>query len=664
MVEITDKRVVVSDPVEEAAAIDGPWRREFHFDASFDGASDSQEEVFRQLGIPMLKQAWAGYDVSFLAYGQTGSGKTHSAQGDSSSSPGLIPRICDGLFEAIEGSGDDVSVEASYMEIYNESVRDLLLPTGKTLRVREHPRKGAHVPELTTVRVSSREEIAALVDVGTRSRATAATKANARSSRSHSVFTLAVSRRRAQPFSRRQSRYGWWCDNAEEKGDDNENTLIRAKIRLVDLAGSERVSTTGTDGVRLREAKSINKSLATLCDVIEALGANSAALRDEESSLSVEEDSLSVMSRPSSASFVRYGGGSLESQSAAGHTQQKGRFVPYRNSTLTWLLKDSLGGKSAVTMLACVSPSEMHYEETLATLKYAERARRVRTRPKRGTEEVDDSTLLFDQRAAMPPRPLETPPPQPWLLPPSTKTTWPNLTNLNPDPEFAGRRVWSLYNGGVAVVGSGPAATVKLRGAEVRPKHALIAAVNAQDPSSRFVVLVALPTATVHVDGTALDTADRCDALVLRHGSRVVFAGLHAFRFEERRDDDREQVDATEEWHAAQRELDGDEEATVDRFKADLRRLTPDSRAKIFEDYLGDDEPPILPTTQQKSRTNLVPNDDRPIVTSYRPPAAATPSPKVLVEDHDRDLASTRLRMDIAQAQLDAILGTGPSTRS
>ena len=205
------KKVVVSDPVE-AAHREGPgWARAFAFDAVFGddaalGRERQQEDVYRGLGVPLLAHAWRGYNASIFAYGQTGSGKTFSMLGGAAPTSslrdggdrGLIPRVCCGLFDAADAhaKSHDIAIEASYMEIYNETVRDLLLPTSKALRVREHPRDGACVPDLTVVRVANREELVALLQVGSKSRATAATRGNARSSRSHAVFTLALSRRK------------------------------------------------------------------------------------------------------------------------------------------------------------------------------------------------------------------------------------------------------------------------------------------------------------------------------------------------------------------------------------------------------------------------------------------------------------------------------------
>lgn len=606
VVSCVGHRVVVTDPVEgltrqaSMSSLTGgdtealpltAWHREFVFDASYEG--DGGDAVYQDIGVPLVKQAWAGYDSSLFAYGQTGAGKTYSMLGGPGE-PGLIPRVCAGLFEAIEASAgtDDVRVEASFMEIYNEGVRDLLLPTGRPLRVREHPQLGAHVPDLTTVRVTTADEIAALAEVGSRARATAATRANGRSSRSHAVFTLSVERRRIEE----DEHAGWWSS-----GEAWSRCTTRARLRLVDLAGSERVATTGTDGARLREAKSINKSLATLCDVIEALGANASKISRLYGGDDGGGDTVSVR-----ASRDEFSGPNL-------------KFVPYRNSTLTWLLKDSLSGNAFVSMLACISPAETHYEETLATLKYAERARRVRTRPPAQLvgEAVSESATSprkeDDDDVFRAPSARNSP-----ARGPSARKTWPNLTNLNPDPEFAGRRIWPLSDA-VTLVGSGPAATVRLRGKDVLSEHAIVAATN----RDQLVVLVGLDGSTCHVDGRLLDTRDRCDVVRLNHGSRVVFGLVHAFRFEAERHGAAD--DPTAEWTAAQRELL--QRPAVRRLKLDEPPPKFDVARRHEEDY----EPPDPPSTI--------------------PSPAATPRVPV-----DHDLAATKLRMDIAQAQCVTLL--------
>ncbi|KAJ8610298.1 hypothetical protein CTAYLR_009077 [Chrysophaeum taylorii] len=665
VVESRGTRVAVLDPIEDASS---SWRREFGCDLCFDddadgrSPADQQAAVFEGLGLPLLKHAWAGYDCALLAYGQTGAGKTYSMTGDDGD--GLIPRVCSALFEAISESGDTARVEASYMEIYNESVRDLLLPTGRPLRVREHPRRGAYVPDLTAVRVSTREEVAAIASVGNRARATAATRANARSSRSHAVFTLTVERQAStNPGG---SAAGWWSNDATPRG-----TTTTARIRLVDLAGSERVSTTGTDGARLREAKSINRSLATLCDVVEALGRKHRPYdnNDDDEDLDAPRSVCSSVEAARSSASLRVSPGRLNR--SARH------FVPYRNSTLTWLLKDSLGGRSVVTMIACVSPAEHHYDETIATLKYAERAKRVRTRPPanvaldRATTKPLASPRVDPGAATTPSKTrrrrreagpalisLDEPAP---LLARRTKT-WPNLTNLNPDPEFAGRRVWPLDDGGVCVVGAGLEATVRLRGGDVRSKHALLATAreDAENPESTFVVLVALAGAKVHVDGQPLDTATRCDALVLTHGARVVFAGFHAFRFEARKDDSLDATDATSEWNAAQRELGDDCHDSLARLRAQLKQLPPAARAHVLSDLTA----PLLTRHDSSNNDDDGDDGDDPSAADTAPLPRHIPAPKVHrdVDDDDGDDLPPDVPATLAIPVVSSFLGDTTTT--
>ena len=216
--------------------------------------------------------------------------------------------------------GTACTVEVSYLEIYNEKVRDLLNPSNKgNLKVREHPSTGPYVEDLSKLAVRSFNEIENLMDEGNKARTVAATNMNETSSRSHSVFTLLLTQKR----------------HDQEVKMSGERV---AKISLVDLAGSERATSTGATGARLKEGAEINKSLSSLGRVI-------AALADMSSG-------------------KKKGG--------------KGNTVPYRDSVLTWLLKDSLGGNSMTAMIAAISPADINYEETLSTLRYADSAKRIK----------------------------------------------------------------------------------------------------------------------------------------------------------------------------------------------------------------------------------------------------------------------------------------------
>jgi hypothetical protein len=237
---------------------------------------------------------------------------------------GLIPRTCEDLFERINSNTSPnitYSVRVSYFEVYNEHVRDLLVPRQDPpyyLKIRESPTEGPYVKDLTEVPVRNINEILRHMRIGDHNRTTASTKMNDTSSRSHSVFTIVLKQ-------------------IQHDMDTDETTERTARIRLVDLAGSERAKSTEATGQRLREGSNINKSLTTLGRVI-------AALAD---------------SRPARGS-------------------RKRDVVPYRDSILTWLLKDSLGGNSKTAMIACISPTD--YEETLSTLRYADQAKHIRTR--------------------------------------------------------------------------------------------------------------------------------------------------------------------------------------------------------------------------------------------------------------------------------------------
>ncbi|EER25069.1 kinesin, putative [Coccidioides posadasii C735 delta SOWgp] len=301
----------------------------FTFDNSFwshdedDPHYATQEDVYNCLGEEFLDHNFEGYHTCIFAYGQTGSGKSYTMMG-TPENPGLIPRTCEDLFQRIENSqSPDVTyhVRVSYFEVYNEHVRDLLVPRTDTpyyLKIRESPTDGPYVKDLTDVPVRNFAEVLRYMRKGDASRTTASTKMNDTSSRSHAVFTIML----------KQIHHDLTTDETIER---------TARIRLVDLAGSERAKATEATGQRLREGSNINKSLTTLGRVIAALADN----------------------RP-------------------GRARKNKDIVPYRDSILTWLLKDSLGGNSKTAMIACIAPSD--YEETLSTLRYADQAKRIRTR--------------------------------------------------------------------------------------------------------------------------------------------------------------------------------------------------------------------------------------------------------------------------------------------
>nr|CAB3259092.1 kinesin-like protein KIF1B [Phallusia mammillata] len=340
IVQMNGKTTVISNPKQPR---ENP--KSFNFDYSYwshtnprDPNFASQHQVYNDLGVEMLQHAFDGYNVCIFAYGQTGAGKSYTMMGkhDSKDQAGIIPQMCEELFTRIsestvnnnlnDGEGTiTYSVEVSYMEIYCEQVRDLLNPkNNKNLRVREHPLLGPYVEDLSKLAVQSFCDINNLMDEGNKARTVAATNMNATSSRSHGVFNIVFTQKRKDI-------------------DTNLETEKVSKISLVDLAGSERAESTGAKGKRLKEGANINKSLTTLGKVISALA---------------EQDCSGV---PVSKT-----------------KKKRGEYIPYRDSVLTWLLKENLGGNSKTAMIAAISPADINFDESLSTLRYADRAKQIK----------------------------------------------------------------------------------------------------------------------------------------------------------------------------------------------------------------------------------------------------------------------------------------------
>jgi len=291
-----------------------------------------QEDVFEQAGIPALESLFDGFNGCIFAYGQTSSGKTHTMMGwtPPDSERGLIPRLCEAIFERIEDAEAacqnlamtqgkvrkvEHTVTLSYLEIYNEKILDLLTPKGKAeeeLKVQFDPIAGPTVKGLKIVDVDSWREVKHQFKIGTDHRTVAATAMNLVSSRSHAVVQLTMTQKEIVALIKGKPKV----------------VVRQSRINLVDLAGSEKVSKSLVTGQQLKEAIGINQSLTCLGRVIDGL---------------VKGD----------------------------------KHVPYRDSVLTQLLSDSLGGNSRTTMLAAISPAAVNYEETLSTLRYASRARQI-----------------------------------------------------------------------------------------------------------------------------------------------------------------------------------------------------------------------------------------------------------------------------------------------
>ncbi|XP_038053503.1 kinesin-like protein KIF17 isoform X2 [Patiria miniata] len=288
---------------------------------TFDGAyyvDSTTETIYNDIAYPLVDGVLEGYNGTIFAYGQTGCGKSFSMQGitDPATQRGIIPRAFEHIFENIQVTeGVKFLVRASYLEIYNEDIRDLLGKDHKAkLELKEHPDRGVYVKDLTMHIVHNTQECEHIMDLGWKNRSTGSTLMNADSSRSHSIFTIHIER----------------CD-LDDSGEDH---LRAGKLNLVDLAGSERQAKTGATGDRLKEATKINLSLSALGNVISAL------------------------------------------------VDGKSKHIPYRDSKLTRLLQDSLGGNTKTLMVACLSPADNNYDETLSTLRYANRAKNIKNKPK------------------------------------------------------------------------------------------------------------------------------------------------------------------------------------------------------------------------------------------------------------------------------------------
>ncbi|XP_014107350.1 PREDICTED: stAR-related lipid transfer protein 9 [Pseudopodoces humilis] len=362
IVEVDDKVAKVRN-IKVDSRLDSSWdMREktvaFSFDYCYwsvdpeDPKYASQEMVFQDLGTSVLSGAFRGYNICLFAYGQTGSGKTYTMMG-TPASIGLTPRICEGLFSRKNDYSDQMAscrVKVSFLEIYNERVRDLLKQSDRkkpyTLRVREHPETGPYVQGLTHHLVTDYKQVVKLLEEGIAKRITAATHIHNASSRSHAIFTIHYT---------------------QAILENNLPSEIASKINLVDLAGSERADPSYCKD-RITEGANINKSLVTLGIVISTLAQNSQMFSSCQS--------INTVTSEGEGSHT----GSPPSGSSSG--ARRPAYIPYRDSILTWLLKDSLGGNSKTIMIATISPASSSYNETMSTLRYAANAKNIINKPR------------------------------------------------------------------------------------------------------------------------------------------------------------------------------------------------------------------------------------------------------------------------------------------
>uniref|UniRef100_A0A5S6QUT2 Kinesin motor domain-containing protein n=1 Tax=Trichuris muris TaxID=70415 RepID=A0A5S6QUT2_TRIMR len=319
--------------------------RSFTYDFLFD-ESQSQCNVYAKCVHDLVERCFDGFNATVLAYGQTGSGKTYTMGTGLDNAcgveQGIIPRAVDQLYNSMEkrankARGNDQKepsflLEAQFIEIYNDEVVDLLDTCQgeekKRISIHEDKEGNIHLKNVTTVPIGTSDEAMRVLRIGAVNRTTGCTLMNEQSSRSHAMFILRLTI---------NGQNGWQDiheDTNTNSGSACSNSVLSSKLNFVDLAGSERVKRTGATGRRAKEGISINSGLLALGNVISALG----------------DRSLKVT------------------------------HVPYRDSKLTRLLQDSLGGNSRTLMIACVGPSDCDFIETLNTLKYANRARNIRNK--------------------------------------------------------------------------------------------------------------------------------------------------------------------------------------------------------------------------------------------------------------------------------------------
>ncbi|XP_036442255.1 kinesin-like protein KIF14 [Colossoma macropomum] len=499
----------------------------FSFDFSFcsldetDSHFASQQMIYENLAKPLLERAFEGFNTCLFAYGQTGSGKSYTMMGFGEE-PGVIPRFCEELFLRLSRADNQevtCHLEMSYFEVYNEKIHDLLVAKDEQnqkkmpLRVREHPVDGPYVEDLSTNIVSSYADIQTWLELGNKQRATAATGMNDKSSRSHSVFTLVMTQTKTELV----------------EGEEHDHRII-SRINLVDLAGSERCATAQTSGERLREGASINKSLLTLGKVISALSEQAQSRRKV--------------------------------------------FIPYRESVLTWLLKESLGGNSKTAMIATLSPAASNVDESLSTLRYAQQARLIINVAKvnedtnaklirelkaeveklraaqMSSQGIDPEKMRqFQQEVAA----LKTQLSQQEREMAEVHRTWkekleqaerrkreetkelqrvgitfkvdnrlPNLVNLNEDPQLSEMLLYMIKEGQTKVgkLKSESAHDIQLSGALIADEHCVISNVNG------IVSITPMKNAKTFVNGNLVS-----EVTVLHHGDRVILGGDHYFRF-------------------------------------------------------------------------------------------------------------------------------------
>eukprot|EP00049_Salpingoeca_infusionum_P003562 m.67899 g.67899 ORF g.67899 m.67899 type:complete len:1053 (-) comp12180_c0_seq1:499-3657(-) len=477
-----------------------------------------QAKVFDDLGVGVLNNAFEGYNASLFAYGQTGSGKSYSMVGYGPNK-GIVPITCEQLFERMrESQASAVNptryrVLFSMLEIYNEHIHDLLATVTKgghqNLKLRENTKLGKFVVQnLKEVLVESYKDIEAQIARGTKNRTVAATQMNSTSSRAHTIVTISFEQ--------------------ISKNAAGDETTKRSEINLVDLAGSERAESTGAEGARLKEGANINKSLSALGNVIAALAKKAASKKGDV-------------------------------------------FVPYNNSVLTRLLKNALGGNSKTVMVAALSPADINYEETLSTLRFADRAKQIKNAAVVNESPTDRLIReLKEQVAALTARlgpggaiaapgmlddklqqqleeehqrrlelermlqfQEDTKPVDSGVdsssdaedveLESQRASTIPHLTNMNEDPAL-NNVINHFLEASACTLGQGESeegVDIQVHGFNIRKKHALI-----RNENGTFMIEPASPTAQIRVNAQPVTAPQE-----LKHHDRVIFGSNNVFLF-------------------------------------------------------------------------------------------------------------------------------------
>uniref|UniRef100_A0A3B4Z744 Kinesin-like protein KIF14 n=1 Tax=Stegastes partitus TaxID=144197 RepID=A0A3B4Z744_9TELE len=488
----------------------------FTYDFSFcsvddrDPAFAGQQTVYETLAKPLLLRAFEGFNTCLFAYGQTGSGKSYTMMGFEEE-VGVIPRFCQELFSRL-ASMENEEVTCHIEMSYFEVYNEKIHDLLVTRDEPNQRRMPLRVRE-HPVHGPYVAELSAWLELGNKQRATAATGMNDKSSRSHSVFTLVMTQTKTESV----------------EGEEHDHS-ITSRINLVDLAGSERCNSAQTSGDRLREGASINKSLLTLGKVISAL---------------------------SDQALTR-----------------KKVFIPYRESVLTWLLKESLGGNSKTAMIATLSPAGSNVEESLSTLRYAQQARTIINIAKVNEDtnaklirelkaEVEklraaqmssqgiepERVRLFQQEITALRSKLcqqeremveanrawrekleqaeirkreETKELQKAGVTFKVDNRLPNLVNLNEDPQLSEMLLYMIKEGRTTVgkLKSGSSHDIQLTGALIADQHCVIS--NIHDTVS----ITPMENAKTFVNGNLIS-----DSTVLHHGDRVILGGDHYFRF-------------------------------------------------------------------------------------------------------------------------------------